>query len=104
MHRIVSTFESSPALAFNYKQISKLIGVETNAQKLNVAAMLEEMAISGFLKEVDRGRYRLNNLGTIAEGTFVRRSNGKTHSSLMEEELLYLLLNTIPPMPWMETG
>ena len=71
MHRIVSTFESSPALAFNYKQISKLIGVETNAQKLNVAAMLEEMAISGFLKEVDRGRYRLNNLGTIAEGTFV---------------------------------
>lgn len=77
MHRIVSTFESSPALAFNYKQISKLIGVETNAQKLNVAAMLEDMAISGFLKEVDRGRYRLNNLGTIAEGIFVRRSNGK---------------------------
>ena len=77
MHRIVSTFESSPALPLNYKQVCKLIGIDNNVQKLQVADMLESMAAGGFLKEVDRGRYRLNNLGTIAEGVFVRRSNGK---------------------------
>lgn len=77
MHRVVSTFESSPALPLNYKQVCKLIGIDNNVQKLQVADMLESMAAGGFLKEVDRGRYRLNNLGTIAEGVFVRRSNGK---------------------------
>ena len=77
LHRIVSTFEASPTISFNYKQISKLIGVETNVQKLHVAAILEDMALSGFIKEVDRGRYQLNNTGTLAEGIFMRRSNGK---------------------------
>ena len=28
-------------------------------------------------KQIDRGRYRLNGLGTLAVGTFARRSNGK---------------------------
>lgn len=77
LHSVVSLFESSPTLSFNYKQVSKQIGVENQVQKLQVAAILEDLALGGYLKEIDRGRYQLNHKGTVAVGTFVRRSNGK---------------------------
>ena len=77
MNRIVSLFQSSPREILNYKQVSKLIGVETQVQKLQVASLLRELADVGFIVETDLGRYRLNALGNVAVGTFVRRSNGK---------------------------
>ena len=77
MNRIVSLFQSLPREILNYKQVSKLIGVETQVQKLQVASLLRELADVGFIVETDLGRYRLNALGNVAVGTFVRRSNGK---------------------------
>ena len=77
MNRIVSLFQSSPREILNYKQVSKLIGVETQVQKFQVASLLRELADVGFIVETDLGRYRLNALGNVAVGTFVRRSNGK---------------------------
>lgn len=77
LHSIVSVFQSSPKEPFNYKQISKLIGVESQVQKLQVVDMLYELAADNFITEIDRGRYRYNDLGTTAVGTFARRGNGK---------------------------
>lgn len=77
INRIVSLFQSSPKEPFNYKQVSKLIGVENHVQKLQVADLLYDLSDSGFIVEIYRGRYRMNSLGNVAEGTFVRRSNGK---------------------------
>lgn len=77
LHSIVSVFQSSPKEPFNYKQISKLIGVESQVQKLQVVDMLYDLAADNFITEIDRGRYRYNDLGTTAVGTFARRSNGK---------------------------
>ncbi|MCC8132715.1 MAG: ribonuclease R [Tannerellaceae bacterium] len=74
---VISVFQSSPKEPFNYKQISKLIGVESQVQKLQVVDILYDLSADDFITELDRGRYRLNNLGTIAIGTFTRRSNGK---------------------------
>ena len=74
---ILSLFQSAPKEAFNYKQISKLIGVEGQVQKLQVVDILYDLSADNVISEIDRGRYRLNNLGTLATGTFVRRSNGK---------------------------
>jgi ribonuclease R len=74
---ILSLFHSSPKEPFNYKQVSKLIGVENQVQKLQVADILYNLCCDDVLTEIDRGRYRLNSLGTVAEGTFMRRSNGK---------------------------
>lgn len=74
---IVNAFQSSPSEAFNYKQMSKLIGVENTVQKIQVADILETLATDQFITEIDRGRYRLHNLGTQATGIFHRRSNGK---------------------------
>lgn len=77
INRIVSLFQSSPKEPFNYKQVSKLIGVENQVQKRQVADLLYDLSDSGFIVEIDRGRYRMNSLGNVAEGVFVRRSNGK---------------------------
>ena len=64
---IISVFQSSPKEPFNYKQISKIIGVD----------ILYDLSAEDIITEIDRGRYRLNGLGTLAVGTFARRSNGK---------------------------
>lgn len=77
LHAILSTFESSPKEIFNYKQISNRIGVENQVQRLMISDILPELALEDIIVEVDRGRYKLNGLGTVAVGTFERRSNGK---------------------------
>ena len=77
LNSIISVFKSSPKEFFNYKQISKLIGVENQVQKIQVADILYDLAADNFISEIERGRYRFNDLGTIATGSFVRRSNGK---------------------------
>ena len=74
---ILEVFKSDPKEVFNYKQISRRIGIEAQVQKMMVADILADMADDGVIGEVDRGRYRFNNLGTMAEGVFQRRSNGK---------------------------
>ena len=77
VNSIISAFQSSPKEPFNYKQISKMIGIDGQVQKLMVVDILYDLAADDFITEVDRGRYRLNSLGTMAVGVFHRRSNGK---------------------------
>lgn len=40
---IISVFQSSPKEPFNYKQISKIIGVENQVQKLQVVDILYDL-------------------------------------------------------------
>lgn len=77
LQSILSLFQSSPRELFNYKQVSKLIGVENAVQKIQVSDLLYDLCAEDIITEVDKGRYRLNSLGTVAIGTFMRRSNGK---------------------------
>lgn len=75
--RIVNLFNTYPRETMNYKQVSKEIGVTTAAGKLMVNDILDTLFLEDFIEEVDRGKYRLNGLGSTAEGRFERRSNGK---------------------------
>lgn len=77
LRAIISAFEASPKEIFNYKQISKIIGVESQVQRLMVAEILTDLTFENLIVETDRGRYRMNGLGTVAVGQFERRSNGK---------------------------
>ena len=42
---IINAFQSSPKESFNYKQISKLIGIDSQVQRLQVADLLTDLAI-----------------------------------------------------------
>ncbi len=75
--RIINWFNTHPRELMNYKQVSAEIGATTQVNKLLVNDILASLQADDFLIEEDRGKYRLNGLGTIAEGTFERKSNGK---------------------------
>jgi len=77
VNRIVNWFNTHPREVMNYKQLSAEIGVISQVNKLLVSDILSALQADDFLIEEDRGKYRLNGLGTLAEGTFERKSNGK---------------------------
>ncbi len=62
---------------FNYKQVSHALGAKTHTQQRGIALLLAELAFDGDLVETSPGKYKAPNKGTVAVGTFVRRSNGK---------------------------
>jgi len=76
-HAVLDLFHKDPKAVYNYKQVSKQIGIEAQVQKLQVLDILYTLAEDDVLVELDRGRFRYNSLGTIAVGKFQRRSNGK---------------------------
>jgi len=77
LRRIVNLFNTHPTEIMNYRQVSAEIGITSQEKKIMVAALLENLFLDEFLVEVDQGKYKLNGLGTLATGTFERRSNGK---------------------------
>jgi ribonuclease R len=77
INQIVNLFNRYPKEFMNYKQVSAEIGAISQINKLMVAEILEHLHEDNFLIEEDRGKYRLNGLGLIAEGVFERHSNGK---------------------------
>ena len=74
---ILILFQSTPKSVYNYRQISKQIGVDNQVQKHLVADILYDLANDGFIREQAPGRFLFNCVGTIAVGSFQRRSNGK---------------------------
>ncbi len=77
IRRVVDLFNKYPKELMNYKQVSAEIGVTSQVNKLMVLEILTTLQADDFLIEEDRGKYRLNGLGSIACGNFERRSNGK---------------------------
>ena len=84
MQRIIHLFNTYPKETMNYKQVCAEIGVTSQERKLMVVNLLEDLFLEEFLLEVDKGKYKLNGLGTLAVGKFERRSNGK--NSFIPEE------------------
>jgi ribonuclease R len=77
IRKIINLFNTHPKEIMNYKQVSAEIGVTSQERRLIVVNVLENLSLDEFLLEIDRGKYRLNGLGTLAVGKFERRSNGK---------------------------
>ena len=63
---VMEAFQASSKESFNYKQISKILGLEAQVQKLMVVDILYDLAADDFISEIDRGRYRYNGIGTLA--------------------------------------
>ncbi|MDR1723305.1 MAG: ribonuclease R [Tannerella sp.] len=82
VHAITEVFKGNPKAALNYKQVAKAL--EGDVEKAEVLEILYELADDDVLVETERGRFRYNNLGTIAVGTFQRRSNG--HNAFIPDD------------------
>jgi len=75
--RVINLFNTHPTEIMNYKQVSSEVGATSQANKLLINDILENLFVEDFLQLVDRGKYKLNGLGTLATGRFNRKANGK---------------------------
>lgn len=78
-HVMALIFTRSPHKLFNYKQISKQIGIVKPEEMLQVVEILYDLADENFITEINRGRYRYNDKGIILSGRFIRRRNGNNY-------------------------
>ena len=56
---LLAIFRESPSKKLNYKQLSKMLKIKEHGIKIQIVDALKEMAVIGFLEEVQRGSYRL---------------------------------------------
>lgn len=81
--------------AFNYKQISHGIGVDT-ALRDDVINMLDALVAADDITEVALGKYKAkSNRGTENEGIFIRRKNGRNAVLIDDEEILVTERNSM---------
>jgi ribonuclease R len=65
---IMRYFESNPELILDYKILSKILLVEDPATKKQIFNILENLAKTGTIKEVNRGKFRYNGSTNTIEG------------------------------------
>jgi ribonuclease R len=75
--KTIKLFEKNPSQSFNYKQLSKEIGLTTMPQKQLLVNILSELVLQDYLQEPSRGKYKLNDRGGSVIGKLEKKSGGK---------------------------
>ena len=84
--QVIDFFNREAHVPYNYKQVSAAIGAETPKLRSRVVEVLEELAIEGYLVETTPGKFKATSRSTVADGVFVRRSNGKNSVLISEDD------------------
>ena len=74
--RVINFFNEQGESSFNYKQVSSAVGANTPKRRMLIVEILDQLAVDGFLTAVGPGSYKAVNRSSVAEGIFIRRSNG----------------------------
>ena len=82
---VINFFNNAEDGTYNYKQVSEKVDANTPKQRALVVEILEELAIDGFLTETTPGRFKAARRSSVAEGLFIRRSNGKNSVSISDD-------------------
>lgn len=70
-------FHANPAESFSIKQIFQALRLTTHPLKMLCIDSISDMVEEDILKEVEKGKFCLNDHGQILTGIFQRKSNGK---------------------------
>ncbi|MDR2119456.1 MAG: ribonuclease R [Tannerella sp.] len=74
---VLNLLRRAPGVVFSLRQINRGVNARTPERRKQVAETLALLMEDNILVEVEPGRFSCNNLGSVATGTFRRRSNGK---------------------------
>ena len=74
---IINHFQFHPTESCSLKQLYLTLRLTTHPAKMLCADIIEEMLEDNFLIPIDKGHFKLNEVGQIMVGTFIRKSNGK---------------------------
>ncbi|MDE6339079.1 MAG: ribonuclease R, partial [Muribaculaceae bacterium] len=76
--KVMDFLQKQNKQSFNYKQIAFAIDATNPQSRLDIINLLDELVAAEEIQEVGLGKYKaFSNRGTVNEGYFVRRSNGK---------------------------
>ena len=70
-------FQHNPNETFSFKQIFKVLKLDTHPLKMLAIDVMEEMAWDDFLLKVSDNSYKLNLKTQVQEGIFHRKANGR---------------------------
>ncbi len=82
---MMAIFSNSPKKLYNYKQISKFLGIKDDFQKQQILQTLEWLTSSGQLEEPDTGRFRLKSRAGYLVGKIDMTQYG--YAFLISEEM-----------------
>ena len=73
VRNIINIFNENPEKTFNYKQISTLLDVKSESQRIFVNQLLYELLEEDFLVEISRGKFKVNSRTGYVTGTIDRQ-------------------------------
>lgn len=83
--QILATLSNNPRKSFNYKQVSKYLGIKEQGQKEFVNKLLSELTESGKLEQTDPGKFRIKSRAGYVIGKVDLTQHG--YGFLITEEL-----------------
>ena len=75
--KLVQFFSSQPGKTLSFKEIFRMLHLDTHPLKMLAIDVMEEMAWDDFITKVTETSYALNTKGQVQDGTFIRKTNGK---------------------------
>lgn len=101
IRNIINIFNENPEKTFNYKQISTLLNIKSESQRVFINQLLYELLDEDFLAEISRGKFKVNSRGGYIEGiidrqgvkTFLIPDDGGEPVFIPERKTNHALLN-----------
>lgn len=75
--KLMNLFRSKPNEILRSKYIFSELRLNTHPLKMLCLDIISDLIADGYLAEIDKGKYKYNDHGTVLTGTFMRKSNGK---------------------------
>lgn len=75
--KVINFYNTEENKPYNYKQVAENVGATTAKQRAMIVEILEQLEVDGFVCETLPGWFKAAMRSSVAEGTFIRRSNGK---------------------------
>lgn len=73
VRNIINIFNENPEKNFNYKQISTLLDIKAESQRIFINQLLYELLDEDFLVEISRGKFKVNSRGGYITGVIDRQ-------------------------------
>ena len=70
---IINIFNENPEKTFNYKQLSSLMKISSESQRIFINQLLYELLEEDFLVEISRGKFKVNSRGGYITGVIARQ-------------------------------
>ena len=78
IRNVINIFNENLDKTFNYKQVSTLLDIKSETQRIYINQLLYELLDEDFLVEISRGKFKANSRGGYIEGT-IQRQGVKTY-------------------------